>query len=152
MSTRYGISFLGLILASGAGVFLGAVPVGYVAMIATAFVNTPMLGALPGAVVLGALAGLVVAYGTRHKIRPRMAQRRRRFVLAGVITMPGYIFIGQFPNLTTSQTAARWAVGFVLCCGVAGMVVYYQWRKRLTLQRHARRVAALKARQQATSR
>ncbi|KAA9157971.1 hypothetical protein FPZ12_024120 [Amycolatopsis acidicola] len=138
MNSRYGITFTGLVLASGAGVFLGTVPVGYLALIATAFVDTPTLLALPGALGLGALVGLVVARGTRRRVRPRMTHRYRRFTIAGLATMPGLLFVGRFPNLTTNVTASEWAAGFVVCSGLAGMVVYYRWRKRVALERHAR--------------
>ncbi|KFZ77113.1 hypothetical protein ED92_39230 [Amycolatopsis sp. MJM2582] len=150
MSTRYGITFSGLTLAAGAGVFCGVVPLGYAAMLAAVFTNPALLVALPGALVLGALAGLLVAYGTRNAIRPRMAQRYRRFVAAGLIAMPGFFFIGRIEDFTSSPEPSRWAIGFILCCGLAGIVVHYRWRKRLTLEQHARRAAENRAQQHTT--
>ncbi|MFC9257739.1 hypothetical protein [Amycolatopsis thailandensis] len=147
MSTRYGITASGLTLAAGAGVFCGAVPVGYAAMLATVFTNPAQLAALPGALALGALAGLIVAHGTRKTIRPKLNQRYRRLVIAGLITMPGFFFIGGIESLTASPAPSRWAIGFILCCGLAGVVVHYRWRKRRTLEQHARRVAEYRARQ-----
>jgi len=141
-STRHGITFGGLIWAAAAGVYLGALPIGYIAMIATAIHDPAMLQALPGALILGALAGLVVAYFTRHKIQPRLQRRYGKAALAGAITMPGYIYIGQFHNISGNPAAAQWAIGFILCAGAAALVVYYRWRKRLPLQRYARRAAA----------
>jgi uncharacterized protein (DUF2062 family) len=140
-STRHGITFGGLIWAAGAGVYLGALPIGYTAMIATAIHDPAMLQALPGALILGALAGLVVAYLTRHQIQPRLERRYGKAALAGATTMPGYIYLGQFHNITDNPAAAQWAIGFILCAGAAALVVYYRWRKRLTLQRYARRAA-----------
>ncbi|WP_410659470.1 hypothetical protein [Amycolatopsis sp. lyj-112] len=151
MSTRYGITFTGLILASGAGVFCGSVPVGYLAMLATVFTDPSPLAALPGALVIGALAGVVVAYGTRKTLRPKMPQRYKRFVLAGLIAMPGYFFLGQIDNLAASDAPAQWAICFILGCGITGGVVYYRWRKRLSVESHARRAAEYRARQQSAT-
>ncbi len=151
MSTRYGITVSGLTLAAGAGVFCGTVPVGYAAMLATVFTNPAQLAVLPGALVLGALAGLVVAHGTRKTIRPRLNQRSRRFVIAGLIMMPGFFFIGGLEDLTASPAPSRWAIGFILCCGLAGVVVHYRWRKQRTLEQHARRGAEYRARHHVTA-
>ncbi len=147
MSARYGVTLSGLALSAGAGVFCGAVPVGYAAMLATVLTNPARLAALPGALVLGALAGLVVAHGTRNTIRPKLTQRYRRFVIAGLIMMPGFFFIGGLEELTTSPAPSRWAIGFILCCGLTGIIVHYQWRKRRTLEQHARRAAEHRAHQ-----
>jgi hypothetical protein len=140
-STRHGITFGGLIWAAAAGIYLGALPIGYIAMIATAIHDPAMLQAFPGALILGALAGLVVAYFTRHKIQPRLGRRYGKAALAGAATMPGYIYLGQFPNITDNPAAAQWAIGIVLCSGAAALVVYCRWRKRETLQRHTQRAA-----------
>lgn len=131
MPHRYGVTLSGLVLAGGAGVYLGTVPVGYVAMIATAVVEPTALVALPGAVALGAVAGAVIAHATRMAIRPQMSQRYRRLAIAGAVTMPGYMFLSRLPG----HDAAEWTVGFTLCCGIAAMVSYYRWRKQLALQR-----------------
>ncbi|UJW32539.1 hypothetical protein L3Q67_01750 [Saccharothrix sp. AJ9571] len=139
--TRYGITFPGLCLASGAGVYLGAVPIGYLALAFTAVIEPVMLGALPGALIIGSLIGLIVSYSTRRRIRPRLSRRHQRFILAGAATMPGALFVGQFPHVTTGQTTTHWAFGFILGCGVAGMVLYYRWRKRLAMQRYTPRAA-----------
>lgn len=151
MSTRYGITFSGLTLAGGAGVFCGTVPVGYAALLAATFTNPASVAALPGALALGALAGVAIAYGTRNTIRPRMTQRYRRFVIAGLIMMPGFFFVGRIEDLTASPVPSRWAIGFVLSCGLAGTAVYYRWRKRRTLEQHARRVAKHRAPQHAAA-
>ncbi|MGY6658628.1 hypothetical protein ACXIZN_41365 [Amycolatopsis sp. TRM77291] len=150
MSTRYGITFSGLTLAAGAGVFCGVVPLGYAAMLAAVFTNPALLAALPGALVLGALAGILVAYGTRNTIRPRMTHRYRRFVIAGLITMPGFFFIGRIEELTSGPEPSRWAIGFILGCGLAAIAVHYRWRKRRTLEQAARRAAQSRARQHTT--
>ncbi|MFE5572167.1 hypothetical protein ACFQ68_44670 [Amycolatopsis japonica] len=147
MSTRYGITFSGLTLAAGAGVFCGTVPVGYAAGLAAIFTNPALLAALPGALILGVLAGLLVAYATRSTIRPRMARRYRRFVIAGLIMMPGFFFIGRIEELASSPAPSRWAIGFILGCGLAGITVHYRWCKRRALEQHARRVAEQRARQ-----
>jgi hypothetical protein len=128
-STRHDITFGGLIWAAAAGIYLGALPTGYTTMIATAIHDPAMLQAL---------AGLVVAYFTRHKIQPRLQRRYGKAALAGAATMPGYIYLGQFQNITDNPAAAQWAIRFVLCSGAAALVVYYRWRARQALQHYAR--------------
>jgi hypothetical protein len=140
-STRYGITFGGLIFSGGAGVYLGAVPVGAVALISTTFADPASLIGVPVLALLGAAAGSLVAYFTRRSIRPHMQHRYLRGSLAGAITLPISTFIGQLQRVSDNPVTEQWAIGFVLLTGVAGMAVYCQWRKRQTLQRHARRTA-----------
>jgi hypothetical protein len=152
MSIRYGVTIPGLVLAGGTGFYLGIQPFGYIGLLVTPFSDPAGLLALPGAVLFGALLGLGVAYLSRNRIKPNLAHRYRRGAILGAITLPGYLFIGHFPGAEEGGTASQWAFGIAFCCGIAAMITYYQRRKRLTLARHARRLAEQQADQQTAPR
>ncbi|WP_284740263.1 hypothetical protein [Amycolatopsis sp. RTGN1] len=154
MSNRYGVTIPGLVLAGGTGVYLGIQPFGYIGLIVTLFTDPAGLLALPGALLFGALLGCGVAYLSRHRIRPKLdrAKRYRLAAILGAVTLPGYVFLAHFPGADGDGAGNRWPVGFACCCGVAAMITYYRRRKRLTLARHARRLADQEAdRQTATT-
>ena len=138
--TRYGITYLGLLGAGGAGVYLGALPGGLVAVIAALFQLSPLLVVVPAGAMVGTWAGPIVAFITRRSIATSLTHRYLRASIAGAATMPFYLAIGIVPDVLGDR-ALNWSVGLALLCGVAAMVVYYQWRKRLTQQHRARRAA-----------
>ncbi|WIV52862.1 hypothetical protein [Amycolatopsis nalaikhensis] len=150
MSIRYGVTIPRLVLAGGTGVYLGIQPFGYIGLITTVFTDPASLLAVPGALLSGALIGCLVAYLSRHRIKPKLdrTQRYRIAAILGALTLPGYLFVAHFPGAHGDGAGNRWVIGFALCCGVAAMVVYYQRRKRQTLARHARRLAQQQATQQ----
>ncbi|MBE8524210.1 hypothetical protein ILP97_43185 [Amycolatopsis sp. H6(2020)] len=152
MSTRYGVTIPGLVLAGGTGFYLGIQPFGYIGLLVTPFTDPAGLLALPGAVLFGALLGCVVAYLSRNRIKPKLAHRYRRGAILGAVTLPGYLFIGHFPGAEEGGTASQWAFGIAFCCGIAGVIVYYHRRKRITLARRARRLAQQQADRQNAAR
>ncbi len=154
MSIRYGVTIPGLVMAGGTGVYLGIQPVGYIGLILTPFTDPAGLLALPGALIFGAFIGCVVAYLSRHRIKPKLdgAKRYRLAAILGAATLPGYVFASHFPGADGDGPGNRWAAGFALCCGVAAMIVYYQRRKRAALARHARRLANQRTAQQSAVR
>jgi hypothetical protein len=154
MSIRYGVTIPGLVLAGGTGVYLGIQPFGYIGLIITPFTDPAGLLALPGALIFGTLIGCVVAYLSRHRIKPKLdrAKRYRLAAILGAATLPGYVFVAHFPGADGDGAGNRWTVGFALCCGIAATVVYYQRRKRLALARHARRLAEQQAERQSVTR
>ncbi|MEV6644317.1 hypothetical protein [Amycolatopsis sp. NPDC051371] len=154
MSIRYGVTIPGLVLAGGTGVYLGIQPLGYIGLIITPFTDPAGLLALPGALIFGALLGCVVAHLSRNRIKPKLdrAKRYRIAAILGAATLPGYVFVAHFPGADGDEAGNRWPVGFAICCGVATMVVYYRRRKRLTLARHARRLAEQHADRQPVTR
>ncbi len=145
MSIRYGVTIPGLVLAGGTGFYLGIQPFGYIGLLVTPFTDPAGLLALPGALLFGALLGCVVAYLSRDRIKPKLAHRYRRGAILGAITLPGYLFLGNFPGAENGGTASQWAFGIAFCCGIAAIITYYQRRKRATLARHARRLAQQQA-------
>ncbi|WP_328442836.1 hypothetical protein [Amycolatopsis sp. NBC_00438] len=141
MSNRYGVTIPGLVLAGGTGFYLGIQPFGYIGLLVTPFTDPAGLLALPGALLFGALLGCIVAYLSRHRIKPKLAHRYRIGAILGASTLPGYLFIGHFPGAENGGAASQWAFGIAFCSGIAAMIVYYQRRKRLALARQARRLA-----------
>ncbi|WP_020502331.1 hypothetical protein [Sciscionella marina] len=137
MRTRHGITFGGLILSGGAGVYLGAALIGAIAVVAGAIHDPRTLIDVPALMLLGAGAGAIVARATRDAIKPRLQHRYRRGMLTGAIILPLALGIGQLDHLAVSHTATQWAGGVVLLSGVAGIVTYYRWRKRRTLNERA---------------
>ena len=138
--TRHGITYPGLLGAASAGVYLGALPSGLVAITAAAFRAPELLAIVPGGMIAGVWAGPLAALLTRRAIKPRLAHRYLWAVAAGTATMPFYLAVGILPQVLGNE-ALKWAVGFALICGGAGTVVYYQWRKRLTQHRRVRHQA-----------
>jgi len=138
--TRPGISYPGLLGAAAAGVYLGALPSGLVAIIAAAFRAPEQLAIVPGGMMAGLWAGPLAAFLTRRSIKPKLAHRYLWAIAAGTATAPFYLAVGILPDVLGKE-ALNWAVGFALVCGGAGMVIYYQWRKRLSQQRHVHRTA-----------
>ncbi|WP_285483912.1 hypothetical protein [Amycolatopsis sp. NBRC 101858] len=149
MSIRYGVTIPGLVLAGGTGFYLGIQPFGYIGLLVTPFTDAAGLLALPGALLFGALLGCVVAYLSRHRIKPKLNRTKRYRIAAilGAVTLPGYLFLAHFPGADGDGPGNRWPVGFALCCGAAAMIVYYQRRKRLARAQHARRLADQTTRQ-----
>ncbi|MFB9686150.1 hypothetical protein [Amycolatopsis plumensis] len=154
MSIRYGVTIPGLVLAGGTGAYLGIQPFGYIGLLVTPFTDPAGLLALPGALLFGALIGCVVAYLSRHRVKPKLdrAKRYRLGAILGAVTLPGYVFVGHFPGAEDGGTAGHWAVGIAFCCGIASMIAYYQRRKRLVLAQRARRLAQQQADRQSATR
>lgn len=139
--TRYGITIRGLLGAGGAGLYLGIIPGGLLTLLGAAARVPHELTIIPIGIVLGALAGPVAAFVTRRAIAPAMPRRYLRFTLAMAATMPFYLAIGIAPRVLGDQASTAF-VGLALLGGIAATITYYQWRKRLTLQRRVRRTTA----------
>jgi hypothetical protein len=149
--TRYGITGLGMLGAAAAGVYLALLPAGLVTLVAGLFTAPHLIAPFPLCVLPGAAAGPVVAFVTRRAIKPRMDHRYLRFTVATAVSAPFYLAFGIAPDVV-GQGGAQWMMGIALVCGAVALVVYYQWRKRLTLAHRARNATARVARQPAAVR
>jgi hypothetical protein len=141
----YRITAAGLIGSAALGVYLSTVPLGLVAMIATAPLNPAMLLTVPFYAGVGALAGAFVAWLTRTPRPAGRNLRRRRFAIAGAVTMPFAIFVGQLDVIIRDPATGPRLGGFIFFCGAAGVVTYYVLRRNATLRRRQREAAAAKA-------
>ncbi|GAA2798932.1 hypothetical protein [Saccharopolyspora taberi] len=103
--------------AAGLGVFLGAAVAGLVNIATgTAFARgSDWLTGVPVLAVLGALAGLAVAWITRRWLAPRVPRRRPLFAAAGLATLPLAAAVAQGEPTT--------AVAFPIMAAVVVLIV-----------------------------
>ncbi|WP_344869281.1 hypothetical protein [Amycolatopsis ultiminotia] len=141
MTARYGITFPRLLFAAAAGVVLGAVPVGYVTMVAVAAAQPARLVVVPVMAGLGAVLGRMLARRTRAATRPTMRGHVRTFTAVGALVLPGAAFLGQFDHVFANTAAGSAVGGAFMASGTAGIVVYYRRRRRIARQ-SARRSTA----------
>src|SRR5438309_7741523 len=109
--TRHAITYPGLLGAAAAGVYLGALPSGIVAIIAAAFRAPELLAIVPCGMIAGVWAGPLTAFLTRRVIKPRLAHRYLWAIAAGTATMPFYLAVGILPQVLGKDTL-KWSVGF----------------------------------------
>jgi hypothetical protein len=139
---RIDVTVPGLVWAGGVGVFLSGAAMGVAGLIATALHQPHRLLALPGAVLLGALAGVLLAHLTRRTVTPRLAHRSVRFTLAGSIATPLYVMFGQLGSVATAGLQQA-AAAIALLSGLAAMVAHVARHTRAT--RRARAAASATA-------
>jgi hypothetical protein len=137
---RWGITFTGMAIASGRGVYLGVCAVGLWALISGLAPALPISTVLAMAVG-GGLVGAVYGLLPRRRDGRRVRSSSRRVglcALAGVLTAPLFAEFGQLPP------AASDAMGLVLLVGVASMVAYM-------VRKRQRGIAALRDRRASVS-
>ncbi len=90
MRFRASVVFARVCGAAGLGVFLGAGAAGLVSVITgSVFAHDPAwLTGVPVLAVLGAVAGLVIAWITRRWFAPHVPYRRWLFTAAGMLVLP----------------------------------------------------------------
>ncbi|WP_329060491.1 hypothetical protein [Amycolatopsis sp. NBC_01480] len=138
----YRITAAGLIGSAALGVYLSTVPLGLVAMIGVAALNPSMLLTIPFYAGAGALSGVIVAWLTRPPRTTGPSLRRRRFAIAGALTLPFAIFVGQLDVIIRDSAAGPRLGGLIFFCGAAGVVTYYLLRRSNTLRELRRRADA----------
>lgn len=120
--------FLRLVAAQGLGAYLGAAVAGALALLSgDAFApGSTWPSALPGFAVVGAVAGMVAAALTRGWLLPGAQRRGPVFTVAGVVTMPLAVAVGELDPTALEAVA----VPVVVAGGVASTVVYLRALRR----------------------
>jgi hypothetical protein len=132
---RYGITFTGMTLASGRGVFLGVIATGLEAIL-TGQKTVPPFSVSAAAMGMGAVSGLI--YGLIPR-RPRFgicrrptARRVGGFAVIGTLSAPVICAYGQPPAWATAPYDP--AMGWILLSGCVGVARYLVAQRRRGLR------------------
>ncbi|WP_406690334.1 hypothetical protein REH65_31185 [Saccharopolyspora sp. ID03-671] len=123
MRFRAVVVFARLCGAAGLGVFLGSAVAGLISIVTgTAFARgAAWVTGVPVLAVLGALAGLAIAWITRRWFVPQASHRRLLFTAAGVAALPLAVGVAQGePSIPVAFTLIAAAVMLTVTLWVRG--------------------------------